>query len=446
MKVKELLLQNFRCFNELSVTFDDRLTVFVAENGMGKTTILDGIAVAFGRLLTRLPNVSGITSKQSDIRVISCEKLAPFLRYWIRVEDFDGSSISWSARRKRDGSAKTLKKIKEIDNPKLLLGTRVLDRFADTLIDRENENEYYLMPVIAYYGTSRAVFNVPMRKRNFRKTFDRFNALSGALASDARFRSVFEWFAAKEDEERRAQVEKRDFEYRHPELQAVRKAIEKMLPGISNPRTKTSPLRLVVDWKVNENMQVFRIEQLSDGYKTALAMVMDIARRMAQANPPYEDSKNNNSDPLDTPAIILIDEIDLHLHPKWQQHILPDLLRTFQKTQFIVTTHSPQLLTTVPTECIRIIEDGQIHSAPSGTEGAEASRILKRVLGVDVRPPENSATKEINEYLALVDADQWDSPRALELRSILDARYQGEEPALLDADLLIENRKWELGR
>ena len=121
-------------------------------------------------------------------------------------------------------------------------------------------------------------------------------------------------------------------------------------------------------------------------------------------------------------------------------------MSAFPTTQFIVTTHSPQVLTTVPSECIRILRGNKVYSAPPGTEGSEPERMLKQVLGLEnVRPATNPATQELREYLALADRDQWNSPRALELRSRLDARYQGQEPALLDADLQIENRKWELG-
>ena len=148
-----------------------------------------------------------------------------------------------------------------------------------------------------------------------------------------------------------------------------------------------------------------------------------------------------------SPAVMLVDEIDLHLHPSWQQRVLHDLMRTFPLTQFIVTTHSAQVLSTVPSQCIRILRDGKVHPAPPGSEGAEPGRLLKQILGLkDVRPPENEATKELREYLSLVDRDQWSSQRALELRKILDARYQGNEPELFEADLRIENRKWELGQ
>lgn len=114
--------------------------------------------------------------------------------------------------------------------------------------------------------------------------------------------------------------------------------------------------------------------------------------------------------------------------------------------QFIVSTHSPQVLTTVASESVRILRDGKVYAAPAGTEGAEPGRLLTTALGLQsVRPPHSPATQELLAYLALVDKDQWNSPEALALRARLDARYQGQEPALLEADLLIENRKWELG-
>jgi predicted ATP-binding protein involved in virulence len=101
------------------------------------------------------------------------------------------------------------------------------------------------------------------------------------------------------------------------------------------------------------------------------------------------------------------------------------------------------VLTTVSSESIRVIDKNEIFASPPGTEGAESSRLLKRVLGVDVRPVETMAAKELYEYLQLVYHNKWDSQRAKELRERLDQKFQGEEPALQEADLYIENRIWE---
>ena len=110
-----------------------------------------------------------------------------------------------------------------------------------------------------------------------------------------------------------------------------------------------------------------------------------------------------------------------------------------------MTTHSPQVLSTVKSECIRILKDGNVYKAPKGTKGAEASRILKRVQNVDVRPRDDENTRLLQRYLDLVHQDQWNSSDALKMRQQLNEIFENEEPALTEADLYIENRQWEFG-
>lgn len=450
MKLERLQLQNFRCFDQLVVNFHPKLTVIVAENGAGKTAILDAVAVGFGRFLTKLPGVPGLTARETDLRIDQRERRAPFLMISWEASTRDGEKIVWAGGRKRDASVTAANVRKSID-PFFAdlagVGLKQIDAYALRLVHAETDGEAYFLPVVAYYGTNRAIRDEVQRRRGFKKQFTRFEALAGALQSDSRFRAAFEWFNAMEDLERREKESRRDFDFRLPELDAVRSAIVRMLPvGFSNPRTEVRPLRFVIDRLLPDGVtRTLRLSQLSDGFRVILGLVMDLARRMAQANSKFITGGNQIMNPLDLPAVVLIDEVDLHLHPKWQQTVLTDLMRVFSGTQFIVTTHSPQVLTTVESEHIRVLEGNQIHAAPPGTKGAEASRLLKTVLGVNSRPDDNEATKVLAEYLALVDADQWQSERARELRKILDQRYQGEEPALLEADLRIENRKWEMG-
>ena len=137
--------------------------------------------------------------------------------------------------------------------------------------------------------------------------------------------------------------------------------------------------------------------------------------------------------------------MDLHLHPAWQQRVIPDLRRTFPNTQLVLTTHSPQVATTVPSASLKILAQSRLYAATPGTEGAEAQRLLEDVFGVNSRPDVPLA-RELDEYLRLVDQRQWDTPKARDLRAKLDAWSQGNEPRLVDADLQIENLKWELGQ
>jgi len=189
-------------------------------------------------------------------------------------------------------------------------------------------------------------------------------------------------------------------------LTAVREAIESMLPKFKNPRIEINPLLFMIDWEQEDGtIKKFQIEQLSDGYRTVLAMVMDISSRMAEANPQL----GNHS-----PAIIMIDELDLHLHPKWQQTILSDLTRTFPHAQFIVTTHSPQILSTVKKEYIFILENG--------------SMVVEEV-GL------------LNIYLEKVRQGDIDSKDVLQLRKRLEEAYGSGYQQLQIADMIINKYK-----
>lgn len=345
MKLERIHLINFRCFEELTVEFDNRLTVIIGDNGAGKTAILDAVAIGLGRYLTKLPGVVGRATKEPDLRIGAGEKRAPVLILSWEARERTGKPIVWSAGRKRNAAvtAKVLSRsITDAQVELLLRGRKELDDYTLSLVQAETEQRPYFLPVVAYYGTNRAIREEVQRRRGFKKNFSRFDALSGALDPDSRFRSAFEWFNAMEDVERRERELKRDFDYKHPVLETVRRAIIRLLPpGFSNPRTEIRPLRFAIDHRTPDGTtHTLRISQLSDGYRVVLGLAMDLARRMAQANSQMIADGAQIMNPLDLPAIALIDEVDLHLHPSWQQRVLADLLQVFRNTQFIVTTSS----------------------------------------------------------------------------------------------------------
>ena len=221
-----------------------------------------------------------------------------------------------------------------------------------------------------------------------------------------------------------------------PALAAVRSAIVRMLPDISNPHIEP-PIRFVVTRETGSGrLEKLSLDQLSGGYRIVLAMAADLARRMAIANP-------HLTDPLSSEAIVLIDEIELHLHPEWQQRIIGDLRRTFPNAQFIVSTHSPQVLTTVQPQHIVRLRGGQNGAealATTGpTFGAESGDVLSGEMGVDERPRNELSTK-LERYLALIDRDEGEGEEAVTLRAGMVA-LSPNEPALAAADVAIERRK-----
>lgn len=429
MKIKKLHLQHFRRFTDFSIEFDEKLTVLVARNGAGKSSVLDGLSILFGQFLTRLPDVKGLNPKDTDFQIFPDGSKPPFMR--VSCESFN--NLHWDRTEKRDKTAKTAKQIPSAH------GVKQLNNYVDDLIDSDNEGVEYQLPVFIYYGTGRGVFDIPKRKRGFSKSFRRFDSFNGSLESKTNFRSFVEYFYSLEDIETKKQKEARSFDIEIPELKAIRKAVSIMMPEFSNPRL-ARPAGIAVDWNCEGIRKELKIEQLSDGYRTTLAMVMDIAARMAEANPAM-------SDPLKTEGVVMIDEVDLHLHPGWQQTILLDLMRTFENIQFIVSTHSPQVISSVKPDALRVIqwdnESPQIFPV-SFSEGAEAQQMLIDVLGVSKpRVDRLQIVQDLEKYRAFVEQDQWDSEEAKLLKMKL-YDWGGEfEPELSKLEIDVRLKEWE---
>lgn len=406
MHIEKLILTNFRRFENFELSFDDRLTVLIARNGAGKTSILDALAIALGPFLTRLPKVSGLNPKATDLRVFPDGKPCPYMR--VHCEATGG--VIWDRTERRDKSKKTAKSI-----PKGV-GVSKLNEFVDSFIDCYNEGNAFSLPVFIYYGTGRGVFDVPQRKRDFNKQFNRFEALQGALESRTNFKRFVEYFYHLEGEESALQKEKRSFDVELPELKAIRVAINRLMPEFSNIRT-VYPAGIMVDWTKDGVTRELRIEQLSDGYRTTLAMVMDIAARMAEANPDLDE-------PLNTSGIILVDEVDLHLHPEWQREFLPKLINVFPNIQFIVTTHSPFIIQSVKSGKLVDLDQPDPEDSPALNKELSVEDITEQYMGVELVHRSADFVKQMalaDEYYKLLDSGVSETDKSVrELSQQLD--------------------------
>ena len=137
------------------------------------------------------------------------------------------------------------------------------------------------------------------------------------------------------------------------------------------------------------------LSQLSDGERSFLALVSDLGRRLALANPLLEN-------PLDGAGVVLIDELELHLHPKWQLEVVEKLRSAFPNIQFIVTTHSPFILQTAREgEVMKL--DGDLAVEPAGRTLEEVARLVMDVTNTDRSPRHQKMLDTARRYLALVD-------------------------------------------
>ena len=429
MKLKTIKIENFRAIKTLELPLHPQLTVLIGDNATGKTTLLDALAVGLSPILTHLPEISGIGFKQHDLRQTTQEQKAPYMR----VKLTNDENVQWDRMTRRDKTKHTVKALPDT------IGLKPLHAYLEESINGIQNNQPVILPVFVYYSTERTVFSAILETKDINnQKLTRFTALNKALESKTNFREAMGWFIAKENQEAREGKKRQDYSYKLDELEIVRQAVETTIKECHHLRSELSPPRLLVDFK-NEQEQPITLEisQLSHGFSTLLALVMDLARRMAQANPHLDN-------PLNEEAIVLIDEIDLHLHPKWQQTLLPDLMQTFPKTQFIVTTHSPQILSTVHKDNIWLLkccEELGICAYRPITEpyGAESTEALQSIMQVDPRPQNLPEVEEYNRYLFLVNHGQYDSAEARKLRSKLEQALEKSQFNL--ADMLIRKHK-----
>jgi predicted ATP-binding protein involved in virulence len=434
------------------------VNVFVGVNASGKTTLLDAIAIALYDIVAanggggkRQRALQGVNLRPSDIH-IPLETIEPvagrqdFVQIsaeagsYYTLRDFpshtpsgEHASIEWTNHilyRPPNGFDYVTSQSAELHD---------LYRYFQALwqeIRQSDPKALIPLPVVAYYRAHRRFSQMPQMGDIFQAKLERQDAFQNALDAGAHYQAMCQWFYLRENRELRERLQiQNDKSFEFPDLRAVRQALCKTLEHVERVFFDDSPPRLKVAFAPpHGSPQVFELEQLSDGYRNLLAVVLDFARRLAQVHPNWEN-------PLEAPGILLIDEIELHLHPQWQQKIIPNLRAVFPNTQLVVATHSPQVLTTVESRSIFILRDRELRAAPIQTYGAENKRVLQEVMQTDSRPPDNVNADQIRELFRLI--NQGHLQQASALCDALMHKLGQDEPTLIEAQTIIENRAWE---
>jgi len=422
LKISEIYLKNFRGYTDFKVSIHPNLNILVGENGVGKTSILEALACGLGPFLTAMPDAKGKLIKKSDIH-ISSKGIASYARISIETT----SSLSWDLVAKGTDAS---------EPPKI--GTTALTSYATHLVDSHSE-----YPLIAYYGTNRAL--TPTISKVAINPFEKENRGEGydfALDAKINYGILKNWFSKIEVDELLKRDELKDHKFMHPAKRLVSEAVYQIVDRATCLEFDKDSNDVMVHWRNEQDECVkLTLEQLSEGYRNMVSLTIDLVRRAYLLNP-------NKPKPLSVNGIVLIDEIELHLHPRWQQKILNDLTNLFENIQFIVTTHSPQVLTTIIADSIRILSvNAKEAKLVTGTTtyGAESSRMLEDVLGGNNRAQHLDIVKKLNRYTELVEADKWDTDEALELKNDLYKWGGQTEDELQKLETDIRIREFERG-
>ena len=419
-RLQTLQLESFRGFSDLTIEMPgEGPAVFIGINGSGKSSILDAIAMQLSLWVGHMADLV-----DTDVAAIyGVGKLNEVTRFYpIEGRDVDilegkeradvlvrlsssGEIINWALRSRRGKST---------------LYSDSLVVHAESYRKRLDESELNEIPVLCYYRATRGILFKHDELVRVSAKREEFAAYLGAFSGGAGpFGDFANWFRDEED----AENEKRlrvDNAYRNPRLETIRRALQCFLNQLDSAHyTNLRMERLdnvrggkkVPELVIDKNGRRLSIAQLSEGEKNTLLLVADLASRFGMANPSV-------ADPLAGPGIVLIDEIDLHLHPTWQRALLPALGKTFPHCQFIVTTHSPQVLSRVPKNNVFILENFELVKNRPHTYGRDANSILGEVMGVPERPKDIEDL--IQKAARLVDEEKTAEAKAA-LKDLADA-------------------------
>lgn len=441
--LQRIQLVNFRCFEQLTIDFDQSLTVLIAKNGAGKTSVLDAIAASFGTFVGSFFTGKRSGIDNSDVRLLrtnsELNQMEPQYPAAILAKGkVDGEDTSWERWLNTPKSGTTIKE------------ARPLTAIGERLQQSVTANEAVLLPLIAYYGTGR-LWN--QKKKTEKKVFEsefysRTAGYQDCLDPASSYKFFVDWlrYAARADSDLRNQQRERlgpnyqeiDTPY-SPLIQCIRNAVNECLEitGWSNLRWSFRTQSVVMHHPKHGDLEV---DQLSDGVRNMIALVADIAYRMVRLN-----SNQGKEATKITPGLIMIDEVDMHLHPEWQQIVLKNLSRTFPSIQFIVTTHSPQVISTINSNYIRVLDenlDGQAVAAIPAfqTYGRSNAEVMGAVMGISPEPVIDE-TNLLRRYMEIIEQGDWLSTEANNLRSQLESALGSDHSALIRADMISRRRE-----
>lgn len=415
--IRSLTLSRYRSFDAISLNFHPRLTLFSAPNGEGKTAVLDGIAISLRLFVdTLLKKKSSPGFRKEDIQVFvatggSMENYLPQEPTKLSANAFVfGRRVSWSRELGSDQSkAKTTIK----DAKQLSAAARDLLKGIQIPVIQSSDVPLApaTLPLVSYYGTGRLFSQIKQRSSGQTQK-SRLLGYRDCLNPNSSYKDFLAWYAPMSSEAQAEQLTALSAGHQAiARLNAVNNTIREVLEptGWKGVRWDYINKELLA---FHSDSRIFPVRLLSDGVRNMLAMTADMVFRCSQLNPHLGDAVATL-----TPGIVLIDEIDMHLHPEWQQSVLSRLMTVFPEIQFLVSTHSPEVISTFGKEHIRVVKHGRVSSPSAQTSGVPSDRVLASVMGVNPVWGELEAAKWLTRYHSLISQDLYNFDEGPDLRN-----------------------------
>jgi len=449
MKIQHLNLANFCGFEQIEFNFEPDVTLFAGVNGIGKSAVIRALASAESYALPKIsPSKESPISLADDDIQAGKSALSISIRFEannhqihaevLRTKPDPSKTNELKKRRDevrfaiRQTKKKSIEEINLLDELKyteeLLKGDGDHFSFHVEKVQSESEAINKLKqsnnsPLVIFYNTSRYLTRLPPRFSKS-KPLNPASAYTKALYGlEVSLNDFAIWFRALESGELGS------FNFSSELLIQLQKVLNSLLPGFKNIELQIEPKPRFF---IEKNSTRLPLEQLSDGERGLIALAFDMTRRLALANPESENPI------IEGKAAVLIDEIELHLHPLWQRQVLKRLKEIFANCQFIATTHSPLVLGEVEARCVRFLDrddQGRVFcTVPNEAYGMDANRVLVELMGARVR------TREMDDQLKVLfeQIDNEDFDAARQTMNLLRQKLGEHDPELTRASSLIK--------
>lgn len=373
MRIESIKLKNFRCFKDLEVSFHPQLTVVVGKNASGKSTVLDAVAISVGTFPSSFDGIGGYGIKKEDARIVtntfgdSLNTTSVYPVLLSSTGSINDKKVYWERILTKSTGRCTFSLAKEI--------TTITSAYQERIIEGDTT---VILPLVAYYGTGRLWLQHREKKEDVLLNSSRTNGYIDCMDSAANDKLIMNWFNKETSKKLQKKSGTAAFD-------AVVMAIEKCISLlIENADVSVSynfdNNDLDIQYKKDGQDVIFPLGRMSDGYKCTISLITDIAYRMAQLNPQLREKV------LDAPGVVIIDEIDLHLHPEWQKRILGDLTSIFSNIQFIVSSHAQSVISSVRSENLMILDNNEATAPVGEVYGKDSNTIISGVMGSTERP------------------------------------------------------------
>lgn len=426
MNIEKIEIENFRGFEgKHEIICQPNLNLFVGANGSGKSAILDLIGAFIAQFISDVNTDSSLKAMNTEGNVNQTPSLT--IKKFLKLKDINHKYF-YTDNKCYIGSEKYF--IKEYNNNCYLY------------LNRENNSRGYTytggsdsplslsladiytqkinIPILRYFGAT--------AKNNLQedeKTSNVFYGYENFYSPINNFDYFVNWFVRRENFENREKIRKKNLDYQDNHLATVRNAIHIFLGYFQYAVFQN--IRVENDEATNGNLEnlcidkngvTFNLAQLSKGEQFILLLVADIAQRLAIANPSRENALEGN-------GIVLIDEMEIHLHPAWQREVLPCLLQTFPNIQFFITTHSPQIVSSIDKKNVYIIDSFKFYQTSHQTKGRDTNSLLNEIFGVRERP--EYAFKDFQQLYELIDDPDTEGAAAEKLEAMRQT-YGEDDP------------------